>query len=1216
MPHQTDAECCPSAYTCPPSRVATIVEPTSVETHFRRVASCAVFALVVGAAEPARADITFAAGSLIIPSGSSYQSDCGAVAMYGLVYDVLRANQWLAANHYTPIRVYYTYKDTKESPNRCTPTNLDAGPAYTGSTSPVLHSDPKWNDGCDFELFNGTTTPVTLVTNTTATNAATDTNIATINTSSKTTVYPRWPTRTIQHTTSATTNVHTVRYLGGPFVIAEKDATTFLKLLEGSLVASDANGNAISFAPFRQSISTCSFGTTIGGYVRIHRAAAAFVAPSPKSFIVLPPRLALLATNGSGMTGTVSAGILEQYLQNAGLSYTGAQGCPPGGANVANATYCPNGGVRGQIFDFFDFSDLKNNLLAAVDSSGNPYYKMLWAPHWELSSSSSRDPNANEVTGITNVASFLNGQTGLMAECESISSFEGSYKTGVANKRGTPNGQFQTCLNDGSGKCSTSATVKYGVNRDYTLRITAAKQNCTDPTLSSAANCIYFGAPGDPYAQPGDYMWNPVNGLTEDFTPNSITGTIYRPGVLPLISGVASLDKTKLTNSTVARAMIVSDFVTRGSKDDDPLKGNLMYVAGHDLTSVVSGTKVVLQTLLLLGEPPPAYETYEVSRSTPVIAPVGTVDAIVQGTFENLQPTPPAKTVVVDADAAAFEFPAIKGHLRAMAKNYVTTAATKFSDQYALFDAATQIPAANYNGCSSTFGGTCRTVFTNLVGGLRPARTLWQSSNVTAIGALIGSDLSAATHATVMQRVLAGVAKSDGSGQYVSKLGGVDRSTVAVIPPTELTNATRPTIAYFGAADGMLHAVCASSTVGTACPALGKELWAFLPRVQIPRIRYNTQRIEGSPRVLDMFGDWDGTGLRSYRTILMFQTASGDPTVTVAKPAIYALDVTDPTNPKILWEYTAPASRGAFELGQGLVLAAGSVALGTTNKYYVIAQTNNGGTGGAGNVVTAIDIESGQKVWQTAHAYPAARVGANPSVPATGIPGGAVAIRSKETGHLTDVVFGTLYGDIWQLDARTGENKHVDKPLFRYGSDFHPFGAAPTLYSKSSNVFAVMISGSYTDLVATTQWSTNAQSAIGVSMAAPASAATLTETSGAPYVPLVYTITSGEKASSQAIVVGDEIYFTTDGGDVNAGTYGTTSTATGHAYKVDINTNTGSSVVITGGAGSLVASGTAIYASSRDGAQRLTTDATGTTGEAVNNNPDPKVTKRIWLRSN
>lgn len=1171
---------------------------------------------MASAAAPARADITFAAGSLIIPSGASYQSDCGQVAMYGLVYNVLRANQWLAANHYTPIRVYYAYKDTKASPNRCTPTNLDAGPSYTGSTSPVLSSDAKWNDGCDFEIFNGTTTPVKLVTNTTASNAATDTLIATINTSSKTTVYPRWSSRTIQNTTSATTNVHTVRYLGGPFIIAQKDAETFSKLLEGTLVANDANGNPISFAPFRQSMSTCSFGSTVGGYVRVHRAAAAFVAPSPKSFIVLPPRLALLATNGSGMTGTVSAGILEKYLRNAGLSYTGAQGCPPGGANIANATYCPSGGVRGQIFDFFDYSDLKNNLLSATDSAGTPYYKMLWAPHWELSSSSSKDPTANEIAGISNVASFLDGQTGLMAECESISSFEGSYKVGAANKRGTPTGQFMTCLDNGSGKCAAS-TIKYGVNRDFALRLTSSKQNCTDPTLSSGVNCMYFSAPGDPYAQPADYLWNPVNGLTEDFTPNGVLGQIYRPGVQPLISGVAVLDKTKLTNSTVARAMIVSDFVSRGSKDNDPLKANLMYVAGHDLTSVVAGSKVILQTLLLLGEPPPAYETYEVTRSTPVISNVGSdVEAIVQGTFENVQPTPSAKTVAVDGDAAAFEFPVIKGHLRAMAKNYVTTTATKFSEQNALFDAAAQIPAATYNGCSATFNGTCRTIFTNLVGGLRPERTLWQSSNVTEIGALLGSDLSAATHATIMQRVLAGVPKADGSGAYVAKLGGVDRSTVAVIPPSSLTNATRPTIAYFGAADGMLHAVCASAQVGSACPALGKELWAFLPRVQLPRIRYNTQRIDGSPRVLDMFGDWDGTGTRSYRTILMFQTASGDPTASVAKPAVYALDVTDPTNPKILWEYTAPASRGTYELGQGLVLAAGSVATSSVPKYYVIAQTNNGGTGGSGNVVTAIDIESGTKVWQTAYAFPAARAQANPGVPATGVPGGAVALRSKDSGALTDVVFGTLYGDIWQLDARTGENRHGSNPLFRFGSDFHPFGAAPTLYSKAGVVYAVLVSGSYTDLVASTQWSTNAQSAVAVSLSTPSSAASLTEESGAPYVPLVYTITSGEKASSQAIVVGDEIYFTTDGGDINAGTYGTTAGSTGHAYKVDLATGQGSSVVIAGGAGSLVASGTAIYSSSRDAAQRLTTDAVSSSGEGVNNNPDPKVTKRIWLRSN
>ena len=44
----------------------------------------------------------FNAGALIIPSGASFQTDCGAVSEYGLVYDILRANQWLAANPPAP----------------------------------------------------------------------------------------------------------------------------------------------------------------------------------------------------------------------------------------------------------------------------------------------------------------------------------------------------------------------------------------------------------------------------------------------------------------------------------------------------------------------------------------------------------------------------------------------------------------------------------------------------------------------------------------------------------------------------------------------------------------------------------------------------------------------------------------------------------------------------------------------------------------------------------------------------------------------------------------------------------------------------------------------------------------------------------------------------------------------------------------------------------
>ena len=49
------------------------------------------------AASAARAE-TFPAGSLIIPTQSSYQDACGMVSTYGLIYSVLRANDGLRAN--------------------------------------------------------------------------------------------------------------------------------------------------------------------------------------------------------------------------------------------------------------------------------------------------------------------------------------------------------------------------------------------------------------------------------------------------------------------------------------------------------------------------------------------------------------------------------------------------------------------------------------------------------------------------------------------------------------------------------------------------------------------------------------------------------------------------------------------------------------------------------------------------------------------------------------------------------------------------------------------------------------------------------------------------------------------------------------------------------------------------------------------------------------
>lgn len=1168
---------------------------------------------------PALADQTFNANAVIIPASASYQNDCGAVAMYGVVYNVLRANAWLAANGHGTIELYYAFNENKLSPNRCTPTNLNAGPLYPGSTNPVLHNDAKWTDGCDFEVFDNTVTPVRLIDNANATSAAADTDAVTFNTTAKTTVFPGYAATTILHTASAATNVNTVRYLGGSFVIDDVDAVPFLKLIQGTLIAKDSAGNNIDFTAFRTGPNTCTFGTTVGGYVRMHRAKVAFTAPTPRVFSAPPPRLALLGTNTASKTGNVSNNILQVYLRNAGLNFAGAQGCPAGGINVANATICPSGGATGQIFDLFDFEDVVADRMSAVDGLGQPLYKMLWAPHWGSYGTSTTPPTADEITALTKLSSFLNNQTGFMAECHAIEAVEGAHRDGVgAHEQGSSAGQFQTCTNNGSGGCS-AVTNPFGMKIQLTVAPSGLQSNCSDPTLSNGVQCAYHGYPGDPLSQTADYKWDARGGSVRSFIPNTATSRIYRPGVLPLISGVASLDKTKLATPTLARAMIVNEFTTRNQKDNDPAKANILYLSGHDLTGSVAGTKVVLETLLLLGLPPAIPVTTEVSRSSPIITSIGGTDSIVQGAFENITPPPSTPVMNSPAQVAAFRFPDVLGHLRAVPITGVTTTATSLDALTATFDAASKIPstASTYAGCgAAAFRGTCRTIFTNTASAPF-TRLLFESSNVATLGPIMGagSTLTAAEYPTLIQRIIAGRETVAGSGVFIPKLGGVDRSTVAVVGDSLTSGAPRPKMIYFGATDGMLHAVC-GSVLGD-CDALGRELWAYVPSNQLPLLRKNSAKIQGSPRVVDLFGNFGPAGgAKSFKTILLFQTGSG---AVGATESVVALDITNPIDPKVVFEQTLP--------GVGLFVTAGLArqAVGTKNVAFV--HTNNG-PATAGSFVTAVNIEQTADVlWKSGYTFPNPPRGSGPAIPASGVPGGAVAIDKQSSGIFGDVVFGTLYGDLWLLDAANGGNRYgagegnllaggaaLSSPLFRFTSNFHPFGATPAVYSQSGSLYAFAAPGGYVDAAspATALWTTNAQTAVSVLLSTPLASAPLSETSGAPNVPFTVLLDSGDKGFSQAVVIGDELFFTTDSSDINAADYGSVDAVTGTVYTISVTGGPATTTDVQGGAGSVASSGTAVYASSKDKAQRLASDAASATARTGRK---PQVSRSMWLQT-
>ncbi|HUS30863.1 MAG TPA: hypothetical protein VMZ53_20270, partial [Kofleriaceae bacterium] len=608
----------------------------------------------------------------------------------------------------------------------------------------------------------------------------------------------------------------------------------------------------------------------------------------------------------------------------------------------------------------------------------------------------------------------------------------------------------------------------------------------------------------------------------------------------------------------------------------------------------------------------------ETSRATPIVATIDNRGSIVQGTF--VQPTGSPKTITTTADIATFAFPYITGHMRARTTSSISTSASGFSSGTVVFDAGAtgKIPAANYAGCN-TFTGACRNVFTvtqsptSTGTSLRPPRVQLKDSNASTIGALIAPasavpGITAANWQTIVRKVLD------------AKLGGVDRSTVAVIQASPLAgNATRPTIAYFGATDGMLHAVCAS-TGGTTdsgtniCPSLGAELWAFMPRVQLPLVRKNTARIDGSPRVVDAFGDFTGTGQRRFRTILTIQTGYADTSIG-ASPAVYALDVTDPANPSVLWEYTRPTTLGTRELGVGLSLAAGPTLIGGARANLVVAETNNGGTGGAGVVATAIDLETGARKWQFSYLYPSPPRGDNTALPlpSTGIPGGAVGVDLDRFGYTTDIVMGDLFGNLWRLDAATGTSRTGAVPLFQFSTNKHPIGVVPAIYGDTSSAqYAAFTTGGYADPTAVS-WSAGTQKLVAIDLKA-----------AGPY-PIAKTATSrlalardlgsNERGFAQVLVVGNELFAITDSTDINSSTYGTSGATTGHVVSYNLTTAAATTVVVRGGAGGVANAGATLYASTSDKQQQLTTAAQGTTGVSVDTQAVAKLTRLLWLRS-
>ncbi len=234
--------------------------------------------------------------------------------------------------------------------------------------------------------------------------------------------------------------------------------------------------------------------------------------------------------------------------------------------------------------------------------------------------------------------------------------------------------------------------------------------------------------------------------------------------------------------------------------------------------------------------------------------------------------------------------------------------------------------------------------------------------------------------------------------------------------------ASRSPMVYVGGNDGMLHAFYADTAPTSASAAAGlvawgtdagKEAWAVIPTSVLSKlyaladVAYGANHrfyVDGSPVTDDIYNG------SVWKSILVGGLAAGG-------QGYYALDVTDPTVPKALWEFTAANDKDlGLSFGRPVItkLASGTWVVLLTSGY-----NNVTGSGNGQGYLYVLNADTGALIQ---------KIGTG--VGSTTNPSGLRELTTFANNPVQDntalwVYGGDLLGNLWRFDLNSGSTTAV-----------------------------------------------------------------------------------------------------------------------------------------------------------------------------------------------